>query len=322
MRIRAMALNYEQSGAPASAALLRYVGMQMGTLAHGRTVVIALFLSLLYCPPSASAFDTFEHFYLGNVAWKEACRIRELSDVCSKVDFRNLSSDTRWTGLLNKNSGFRNEAARICLESDCSSTNDENALATKATHEIPLAFGDLTALAGDFTKDTPTLAAAMVRMADPKTHGDVTLIDSTRDHLIYACQWLHPANLQLANCSDRSGAPQRRGAMTQASFGEIQRCMESQCEELLSWDQSESSDPNNPVKRFDAPVAGYVLSRAEEAGFESVSGYVNLARQNETHFPAHSWTTYRGYHDKAMVSAANYAKSSDQSDLNQAIVEE
>ena len=293
----------------------------MGTLANSRTVIIALFVSVLFCPPLASAFDTFEHFYVGNVAWKQACRSGELNDVCSKVNFRDLSQDTRWPALLNQNSSFRKETASICLQSECPSTNDENALAINATHQIPLAFGDLTALAGDFTKDPIALAAALVRMADPKTHGDITLVDSTRQHLIYACQWLEPAGLQLAKCTDMSSATQK-GVRTQASFGEVQTCMESQCEKLLSWDRSDSSDPNNPVKGLVAPVAGYVLSRAEEAEFESISGYVSLARQNEQHFPTYSWKTYREHHDSALVSAADYAVRKDQRDLNNAIVEE
>ncbi len=219
---------------------------------------------------TGAAFDTFEHFYIGQVAFHEA--LNQCGNACDKWNFdtvfpnqkaKTLDPDACGENLfLRAWKGYANDTT-LNMKSHLASC-EEHDLATAAISYIPVDFGDLTALAGDFSEDPEELGEYIRGMQNPRTIHEVKMLLAIRRHLVSACLWM--------------------GA-------NVDTCPETLSEPLF---------PGVPGS------TKYTATRAEAAAFEDVPGYVALAQQNKDHFPLDSWAAYSYYHEVAYDKALDY----------------
>lgn len=226
------------------------------------TSLVFLALCMLLCAPSARAFDYFEHRAIGNAALAEAMR-RTTPEVRALVQ-----GAMRVVGL----EGHVEDP-------------------TSPLHLVPMRFGDLAALAGDFAGDVEELERVLIDIQADTARGRQrsgrhallttrasALVAATREEWLAACRWLFRAR-----------------ALSSASH---QECFDS----LLTLDPPPSTQP----KRLQA-TAGMRASRAQRAGYEQTDNYVRLAARNFTHFPQFSWMVYRNHHAQALRWARCFA---------------
>ena len=207
--------------------------------------------------PPALAFDYFEHRYLGNSAYRKA--LEELGDPKLKQALTKATHEKLGFG---KATGAPSDVAERLLD------------------QLPLQFGDLSALAGDFTEDDSDLKQLMGAMLGPSRVKAPALIVDTRRQWFSACKWLYRSR----------GRPPYTGSW-------------DDCFGLIAGD----GDPKREA-RSEFASSGYQASREELAAHEMISNYISLASQNQSHFPRHSWKSYSGYHARALRFASCYGR--------------
>jgi len=235
---------------------------------------------------SAFGFDTFEHFYVGQVAYQQACK-EVANGACANFDISKLldnddKSSEPWCqdkpGVAGKVGNVVHLLASPFSPSwwEVSSSDPEYDRAESALdptkNGIPLGFGDLSALGGDFTSGDCDLFATIKKMKDLDTGEGTALVEATRRHFTNACYWAKKA------CPDGDAG---------------KSCQDQSCNDLLT-------GKNGDKIPLPMPREAYVLSRAEAAAFERLPGYPSLALGNQMHFPMHSWSAYRDYHERAI----------------------
>lgn len=263
-------------------------------------------------------FDSFEHRYIGTEAYNQAWRL--------EVD------------KLQKSRGdWEKAVARLYIQPEKSRIAFPTQRLDAPT--LPLEFGDLTALAGDFV-DTPEDLISTVSVLDPHFRPDyawdhIPLIRGLLDDYMPLWYDKHVINLTFTGI---------------LRIEAIRRQWESAC----SWIQKNWSPTSPPLtlrtclrdamKEFDKNIMdaleggqniydpktaakGYEPLRGEVAAMERIRGFVGLVSQNKSHFPTESWDEYRRNHFKAVTSAKKYARklNSDDSkieDLKMALVYE
>jgi hypothetical protein len=221
---------------------------------------------------SAGAFDTFEHRFLGNRAYDRA--LKPYQDTRFGHELQAVGSNVL---------GFGQNPEVIAR------------VETRLAGRVPLGFGDLPALAGDYTasrgelfqtillirrqlderKDDPTVYAAFQRLIAQAE----AIFRGTRRQWLSACVWIYgarkvpplPPKQQDAQCFDHL--------------------------DLV---------PDEKVRDFRFGSIGYRPDRAEQAEQEGIPGYVELAARNRSHFPRHSWKAYADNHRAALRYAACY----------------
>jgi hypothetical protein len=231
--------------------------------------------------PAASAFDYFEHRYLGNRAYAEALRtVKEpLREALERV---------------------RESKLRFGWQPD-----DPNAsMAARLLTRLPLQFGDLAALAGDFARDTGDLSellkelpAATIKTQSRRIPRFEILIVNTRQQWLSACRWIH--RVRIAPHGAVPGIASTSRAADQddnACFDTLQKVASENgsLEDVLLLKAQ-------PVHRFGAE--GYRPSREELAERERIPRYVPLVAVNKKHFPRHSWKAYSDHHNRALELA-------------------
>jgi len=206
-----------------------------------------------------SAFNYFEHRYLGNTAFSSALEYQR---------------DPKFQELV--------KARTDELLSSGTSLSKRPDIVERVLEELPLQFGDLVGLAGDFTSDVEDLTDLIQRMkrrSEIRDQRARSLILATRRQWISACQWLYRS---------------REAPIAHVLAGTIAS---------TNWMTSNHSAPI-PIRNSGS--AGYRPSREELAEHEAVPNYISLASQNKDHFPRHSWKNYSNYHLKALQLAQCY----------------
>lgn len=214
-------------------------------------------------------FNYFEHRYIGNRAYSDASARHAATPFGSSLQRAN---ERLRFGKMAEES--RNPAGRLL-------------------NLLPLQFGDLSALAGDYSRDPDDLLEVIRKIGeevehDPSlrvTRAQALIIDSRRQWLS-ACRWIYRTRI-----SPHGAATRPLGIVTPISenmnecFGPLER--------------------NN----FAAPALhhfgseGYRASREELAEHEKIPQYVTLVSQNRGHFPRHSWKNYSDFHSRALELA-------------------
>jgi hypothetical protein len=213
------------------------------------------FAALLSSP--APAFDYFEHRYLGNSAYRKA-----LDEIGDPGFEQALESAAR------EKLGFGRTVEK---PSDA---------AERLLNQLPLRFGDLSALAGDFTADDADLKDLIGDMLKRAWVTAPALVVDTRRQWFNACKWLYRSR----------GEP--------PAVGPWEDCFRS-----IAGDGDAEGAP-----RSEFAARGYEASREELAAHEMISNYISLASQNRSHFPRHSWKSYSDYHEKALRLASCYGR--------------
>lgn len=218
--------------------------------------LIGLFLVLLLTRP-VDAFDTFEHRYLGNAT--ETLVIKELRIEKHVWTQKQTESEQR-------------EGSRKNLEAQ---------MADKFLQQVPLGFGDLAALAGDYAKSVEKLRILIegIRDLSPKK-AQWTL--ATRRQWLNACRWHHE---HIHTTSQQSN---------------LEHCF-PQVDSLhhLEWILYQN---NQQVAKLGGE--GYAPAREELSEFEKLPAFVRLASNNKDHFPQHSWSNFIRHHYCALTLAA------------------
>jgi hypothetical protein len=253
-----------------------------------------------FLPAPTFAFQTFEHFYVGQTAYSEICfdgTNSECNDFAISDLLAKVASGSEIDGeVRNTLCGKPGTYAILAKVIDSihiphlGSDSDEKQRAERSlTSEegIALSFGDLSALAGDFTSTPCDLYRRLQHMSKLDSSDGIETVEATRQHLTDACDWAKRA------CGN-------------------DKCRNQSCAELLS----KSNAP--------APSMPYPISRVENASFERLPEYSRLAAFNQEHFPEHSWAVSRDHHEKARWHASNYNASngSQTAELVEAVMEE
>jgi len=202
--------------------------------------------------PSADAYDTFEHRYLGNTAY----------DIVSKSQ---KLKEPPWATSESPKDDEQNHA---------------RGMAIRFLNGVPVMFGDLPALAGDYTESVDDLSMRFEGFRDVRSE-EVNRIIAIRRQWFNACRW-HHEHIQKGN---------QPNTLDQC-FPKITR---EQLEKvLLEADQSNAQLGSE----------GYSPTRMERGEFERLPEFIDLAAENKAHFPQHSWSTYIQHHYCALVFAA------------------
>ena len=145
----------------------------------------------------------------------------------------------------------------------------------------PLRFGDLPALAGDHAESVEALEELLILLADRNGQNRFIAIRRQWEHM---CIWLSARHTftDLDQCPGLAFDAEENAILAILNKGQL---------------------PDSPL----AGSPGYIPSRAEQAEFEQLPGYVDLARANRNHFPRFSWQTYSLNHRQALIYAQEYA---------------
>ncbi|NOU12338.1 MAG: hypothetical protein HOO98_20315 [Nitrospira sp.] len=169
--------------------------------------------------------------------------------------------------------------------------------APRSLAPFPLQFGDLSALAGDFTKTPDDLR--QLHQAITKANGGHPTFVAIRRQWGNTCRWLHNSRLD----------PTRKRTEKQGDLDDcISAYLAKEDEELQRELISPPTEKMNSI--YETASAGYRPSRKELAEFEQMSGYASLASHNRDHFPAYSWRAYATHHMEALKHARCYASLS------------
>ena len=207
----------------------------------------------------AWGFDYFEHRYLGNTAYRNA--LGELRDPGLSEALARAAGESL---------GFGRKPA------------GPSDLADRLLERLQLQFGDLSALAGDFTEDERDLKKLIGEMLKREKGSRArALIVDTRRQWFSACKWLYRSR----------GESRDPGPAWEDCFRSI----------------AGDGDLGRPPKR-EFGSSGYQASREELAEHEMVPRYISLASQNKAHFPRHSWKSYSDHHSEALRFASCYAR--------------
>jgi hypothetical protein len=223
-----------------------------------------------------NAFDTFEHRYLGNTAY----------DIVSDEFLAKLPADEKhkleipWRQVLP-------QEVSIAEQKD-----SELGMAKRfmSDRNVPVGFGDLPALAGDFVESVEALRRRFEGFVqvNPKA---VKWILAFRRQWFNACRWHYDhisKNTEprtLDNCFPK---------VTLKDLNEV---------------------PIEPVlNETNLASTGYIPTRIEQGEFERLPGFTSLAERNKSHFPQHSWEMYIHNHHCALVLAAVPNSTSSETD--------
>ncbi len=133
----------------------------------------AFVIGCLLFSGSAFPFDYFEHRYIGNDAYSRA--MSELDK--SNKDLYRLINESVQNSLLTIPDGVRQQ---------------QYADLTELLTQVPLGFGDLSALAGDLA-ETPTDLLAILADIRRGTLDGRHYVAATRRQWFNACSWFHHA---------------------------------------------------------------------------------------------------------------------------------
>jgi hypothetical protein len=202
---------------------------------------------------SANAYDTFEHRYLGNAAYG----VSELRKLVDPLSTGSQLSETEEQDLAHE-------------------------MAIRFLRDVPVRFGDLPALAGDYTETVDDLSTRVRGFRDIKSD-EVDRIITIRRQWLNACRWYHE-HVQKANQPDTL----------------------DQCFPQLTKEQVEQILFKTVLPHVQLGSRGYSPTRMELGEFERLPEFSELAAKNRTHFPQHSWSTYIWHHYCALVFARAY----------------
>lgn len=235
------------------------------------------FLIAAFFSSSSMAFDYFEHRYLGNAAYKKAIEEYKAGHAGS-----TLPDDLATAGQRRLAFGFSPDDTTIY-----GSSQKKLPLTARSLKQLPLQFGDLSALAGDYTSNVEDLREIIDNMKDPESFSSMltqespraaALVVDTRRQWFSACKW-------LSRNRNVSGSGGRKWEQCFDSIG------------AGSFDAE---------ARHTYGAEGYRASREELAEHEAISGYITLASQNKSHFPRYSWKEYSRHHRRALKLAEQY----------------
>jgi hypothetical protein len=238
-------------------------------------LIVAPFLS-----SSSMAFDYFEHRYLGIAAYRKA-----LDEYKASHPDSPLPAALEAVGKERLAFGYWPDDAVIY-----GSSQKKLPLTARSLKQLPLRFGDLSALAGDYTRGVEDLKDVIDEIRNPDTFTSVVtqesaraaaLVIDTRRQWFSACKWLF-----------------RDRKLSEPSDPDWEKCFDS---------IGAGSFDAEPRHTYGAE--GYLASREELAEHEAISGYITLASQNKTHFPRHSWKEYSKHHRQALRLAEQYRSS-------------
>jgi hypothetical protein len=213
----------------------------------------ALVIACLFFSGLAFPFDYFEHRYIGNDAYSKAMSELEKSnmDLLRLIDSANNSLFSIPDDVRQQKYGDL----------------------TELLSQVPLEFGDLSALAGDLA-DTPADLQDVLKAIKSGASAGRSYIAATRRQWFNACSWFY-------NTRSKSRFENEKW---DACFGDMQASGNSSINQYASF--------------------GYQPSRIEQAEFEDLPNYTDLAKNNKKHFPRNSWEQYAKYH----LEAIRYAK--------------
>jgi hypothetical protein len=215
----------------------------------------------------AAAFDSFEHRFIADQAYELAsAKYDKEGEFATKL------------GAAGRFLGFGRVPASA------------QRMNTRMAELVPLSFGDLASLAGDFTETPEELRLMMQLIGEQLAFPDVAdltdfrqladqgeaVFQGTRRQWISACNWLYA----------------QRRAPPLPPTGRYVHCFDH----LVG-----GADPTKRVFAFG--TIGYRPERHELAEQEGIPGFVELAAKNRSHFPRHSWKAYVDAHRAALKFA-------------------
>lgn len=224
---------------------------------------------------SSYAFDYFEHRYIGNEAYERAINELKSAKGIDPAFFINLEK------VAKEKAGFWKKPDQIKTKGLLNAFlyDPKDSMAVQLLNKVPIQFGDLPALAGDFVKTPEDLNETIISIKD-NVRKNAALINATRRQWYDVCRWLYRERANLSSSVvDWENCPKQF-----VGFGDLQA---------------------NPVHLFGSE--GYQPSRLELAEFEQLPIYVFLAANNWKHFPRYSWKMYSDLHLKAIAIADCYA---------------
>ena len=218
-----------------------------------RLIGLGCLVLILLQGSSVNAFDSFEHRYLGNTTY----------DIVSKL--LNIEKEPEpWTNI----------PIPGAVEADHRDLEHQMAFNFLKKANVPVGFGDLPALAGDYTESVKDLRVKFDGFRGVRSE-EVKWILAIRRQWFNACRW-HHEHISKTNQKDKLNL----------CFGEF-----TTLEQLVPDDAELAS-------------TGYQPTRMEQSEFERLPGFAGLATSNKTHFPQHSWFMYIQHHYCALVFAA------------------
>jgi hypothetical protein len=222
------------------------------------------------------AFDSFEHRYIGDEAFRRATEHPAQYPLPPNFFTKHNPDFDEATKALWGAITFKGRSSTFSNLGNYS-------------HELPLSFGDLAALGGDFSGSADDLQQLLHDIAHPSRmnlQGDPRFL-ATRRQWEHACAWLKETR------SHTTSLP-----LLSTCLNEILNPENTAIEKSLSAGTAAS------IQRF--ATSGYQASRSEASEFEKLPNYSNLASHNQAHFPSYSWKEYGKNHVKALNSAACY----------------
>lgn len=237
-----------------------------------------LILELMNFSPSA-AFDSFEHRYIADEAFNAIFRANPKDFDLSSRDIHDILGFTPFTAAI---------------PSDIS----EDPLTYFITR-MPVSFGDLAALAGDFVETPTELDSLLYELNDsfyhhhgyPRTHPTFIAL---RRQWLNACTWIRE--------SKREASKEAGDTLIQDPNSCMRRYLEVENEAIKEHGRSGEIRTLYP-----RGSQGYGPSRIENLDFEKTESYASLASKNSSHFPIESWEVYRSNHEIALSMAKCYA---------------
>ena len=222
----------------------------------------------------ALAFDYFEHRYIGEKAYENA---RNRHPDLSKA------LDTAGEAL-----GF----GRV--------PKDPRDVAGRVLQELPMQFGDLSALAGDLTEnpeelrevvydikkwvggtDAPPPLQLLHVITTRRIYRAESLVTDSRRQWFSACKWMYRRRFPQPG----SGAAWENWANCFAQLGDQEFTL---------------------PRRSAFSSEGYQASHVELAEHEMIPKYISLAAENKEHFARYSWKEYSDNHARALKLARCY----------------
>lgn len=245
-----------------------------------RCQILLVSIFLLSFPQTCIPFDYFEHRFIGNQAFesaREELHLKtngvlgpDLDAVTGEPHFDKASGKHSWGLGLNRSISRK-------LDDPI-----ETWMVLKFLDLVPVSFGDLPALAGDHAKSVEALKEILKSFADLKTFPEEQRrFLATRRQWWDACTWYH------------------REFKPDPTVTKVNACFDGTMQNTTVLLDSESMER--------PPSRGYTPSRDELSEFEKLDNYVDLAGQNKTHFPRHSWREYLSHHLTAINNARKFA---------------
>ena len=262
--------------------------------------------------PHCFAYDYFEHRYIGNLASEMA-----LASIQTEGFKKDLDSAA-------KELGFQWNGVKVVAQA---LTGKSAPGESYFLREVPVRFGDLSAISGDLAENTNELITILACLTARDTHENKHRINKcgydSRYNKIVGSIW-RDQNVERDSTLTQQDGPKLNHTYLSNVFLTTRRQWESVCRWVKTIQSKQSNgNEDHPLdecvtaaldtidssqqNRYLGPIShGYMPSRNELGEFESLSNFASLAGRNRTHFPTHSWETYRANHLLAMSFAACY----------------